>query len=125
MLLGCGEGALSTSNPGTPPPHGGELLALSDGRGFVEVVKKEASPGAGATTSELAFYFYKTPYTPFSPAPSSASLMLDRKKVDLVPQGDALVTPPGPLLFAKGRDVEGVLSVDLAGNAVKIPLGVR
>jgi hypothetical protein len=76
-------------------------------------------------TSEVSFYFFKSAYTPFSPSPSSGTLTLvSGKKVELKPEGDALVTPPGPPLFAKG-EVDGTITVDLAGSTKTIPLGVR
>jgi hypothetical protein len=116
MSIGCG-GAPSTSNAGTPPPHAGNLIPLPEGGGFVEVVKK---------TGGASFYFFKdSSYTPFTPAPSSATLTTaNGKKVELKADGDAIVTPPGTPL-SKGGEVEGVLSVDLGGKTQSIPLGVR
>jgi len=123
MLTGCGQGSL-TSNPGTPPPHGGHLVKLPGGRGYVEVVKKAVASSKEPTSGEATFYFLKNVTDPYSPALSSGTLTVGKKKVTLKGEGDALVTPTGPPLFAKG-DVDGVLSVELDGKPINIPLGVR
>jgi hypothetical protein len=104
MLIGCGGGAPSTSNPGTPPPHGGNLIALPGGKGYVEVVKKGDASAKGPITGEVSFYLLKDPSTPYSPAPTTGTLTFGTKKVALQAQGDALVTPNGPPLFSKGDD---------------------
>jgi hypothetical protein len=123
VLTGCGQGSL-TSNPGTPPPHGGNLVKLPGGQGYVEVVKKAIASSKEPASSEATFYFLKDMTDPYSPAPSSGTLTIGKKKVTLKNEGDALVTPSGPPLFAKG-DVDGVLSVELDGKPISIPLGVR
>jgi len=123
MLTGCGQGSL-TSNPGTPPPHGGNLVKLRGGQGYVEVVKKAVASSKEPTTGEARFYFLKDMTVPYSPAPSSGTLTVGKKKVTLKSEGDALVTPTGPPLFAKG-DVDGTLSVELDGKPINIPLGIR
>jgi hypothetical protein len=121
-VIGCGPKAPDLSNAGTPPPHGGELVAMPGGKGYVEVVKK-----AGGTTStrskEVAFYFLKDADSPL-PTPSMGILTVGKKKVDLRVDGDALVTPDGPPLFPKG-DLDGILSVQMEGKSVNIPLGSR
>lgn len=122
-LAGCG-GAPSTSNPGLSPPHGGNLIQLPDGKGFVEVVSKPGAAGKGPLTSEASFYFLKDSGTPFAPAPASGTLTVNKKTVTLKSEGEALVTPTGPALFPKG-DVDGVLTVELDGRAQSIPLGLR
>src|SRR5262249_49631194 len=125
ILIGCGGGAPSTSNPGPPPPHGGNLIALPGEKGYVEIVKKPAGSGKAPLTAEVSFYFLKSDgTTPVSPAPAAGKLQVGNKDVALQAEGDALVTPSGPPLFAKG-DVDGLLSVELDGKAMKIPLGIR
>ena len=123
LLAGCGQGSL-TSNPGTPPPHGGNLVKLPGGQGFVEVVKKAAASSKEPSSGEASFYFFKEMTDPYSPAPSSGTLTVGKKKVTLKSEGDALVTPPGPPLFAKGT-LDGTLSVELDGKPINIPLGIR
>jgi hypothetical protein len=123
LLTGCGQGSL-TSNPGTPPPHGGNLVKLPGGQGYLEVVKKAVASSKEPTSGEATFYFLKDMTNPYSPAPSSGTLTVGKKKVTLKSEGDALVTPTGPPLFAKG-DVDGTLSVELDGKPINIPLGVR
>jgi hypothetical protein len=123
-FAGCGGNALSTSNPGDPPPHGGNLIVLPGGKGYVEVVRKETSSGNSPIAGEASFYVFKDMYTSYSPAPSVGTLTLGKKKITLKAEGEALVTPFGPPLFAKG-DVDGTLSIELDGKATNIPLGVR
>ncbi len=123
MLTGCGQGSL-TSNPGTPPPHGGNLVRLPGGQGYVEVVKKAVASSKEPTSGEATFYFLKDMTDPYSPPPSSGTLTVGKKKVTLQSEGDALVTPTGPPLFATG-DVDGMLSVELEGKPINIPLGIR
>jgi hypothetical protein len=123
MLTGCGQGSL-TSNPGIPPRHGGNLVKLPGGQGYVEVVKKAVASSKEPTSGEATFYFFKDMTDPYSPAPSSGTLTVGKKKVTLRSEGDALVTPTGPPLFAKGG-LDGTLSVELDGKPINIPLGIR
>ena len=123
LFTGCGQGSL-TSNPGIPPPHNGQLIILPGSHGFVEVVKASGSSGKTTGSGKVAFYFLKDMTTPFSPAPSTGTLTIGKKKVTLNAEGDGLVTPSGPSVFGKA-DLDGVLSVELEGKSVNIPLGVR
>ncbi len=123
LVVACGcSRRVSTVDPGDPPPHGGTLLVLPDRSGMVEIVKKT---GTAPIAAEVAFYFFSEGYAPCDPAPQSGYLLMDdQRKVQLVADGDALVTPTGPLLF-EDRDVDGVLCVELDGETRHIPLGVR
>jgi hypothetical protein len=123
LLTGCGGGSL-TSDPGTPPPHEGQLVMIPGGKGFVEVVKREPSTPKAPLSGEATFYFLKDPKTPYSPAPSSGVLTVGKKKVTLQSSGEGLATPNGPALFPKGG-MDGVLTIQLDGQDVNIPLGVR
>jgi len=123
LVVGCGcNRSLSTADPGDPPPHGGRIVRFADGSGFIEVVKKE---GPAPITAEVSFYFFKNAYTPYEPEPGSGVLMIDEKRrVPLRAEGDALVTPTGPVLFAD-QEVDGVLSIELGGKSRQVPLGMR
>ena len=124
LILGC-ESENPTSNPGTPPPHGGNLVNLAGGKGFVEIVHKPTTDKKANVSEEVSFYFLKTMETPYSPAPTSGTFdVKKKKKVTLLAQGGALVTPPGPAL-CPGREVDGELTVELNGESIRIPLGVR
>jgi hypothetical protein len=113
------------TDPGSPPPHAGKLIKLPNGKGYVEVVQKPASPADSSVESEVAFYFYKDLWTTLSPAPSAGTLTtLNKKKVKLQSAGDALVTPPGRPLLAN-HDVDGFLEVELGGQTIAVPLGLR
>jgi len=122
LFTGCGGDSL-TSNPGTPPPHGGSIINLPGGKGYVEVVKKDIGSSKNSVTGEVTFYFLKDMSTSYSPAPGTGTLTVGKKKVILNAEGEALVTPNGPPLFAKG-DPDGTLSVELDGRTVNVPLGV-
>ncbi len=123
LMVGCGrEIAFSTADPGEPPPHGGKLIVIPGHACLIEIVKKE---GVDPITAEVSFYFYDEGYTPFEPAPRSGVLVIDgQREVPLQVDGDALVTPTGPVLF-RDQDVDGVLRVELDGEARQIPLGIR
>ena len=121
LVVGCG-GALSTTDPGPPPPHGGTLVFFPDGTGLVEIVKKN---GADSLASEISFYFFKDAWTSYEPAPGTGVLVMeDGREVSLVADGDALVTPSGPALF-EDREVDGVLRVEFGAETKQIPLGIR
>ncbi len=126
LATGCGGGSPSTSDPGKAPPHQGNLLRLPGGKGFVEVVQKTAASTTEPMTGEVRFYFLKEDgQTPVSPAPTAGTLEVGKKKVALKPEGDALVTPSGPPMFAKTGGVDGILNVELDGRPISIPLGLR
>jgi hypothetical protein len=121
LFAGCGSPLLST--PGLPPPHGGNVINLPGGKGFVEVVKKDIGTSKASVAGEVYFYFLKDINTPLSPAPSSGSLTVGKRKVPLNVESEGLVTPTGPPLFPKG-DPDGTLTVELDGRTVNVPLGV-
>jgi hypothetical protein len=126
LTTGCGGGPPSTSDPGTPPPHQGTIVRIPGGKGYVEVVQKKATSATAPMTGEVSFYFLKEDgTTPAAPAPTAGILEAGQKKITLKLEGDALVTPGGPPLFAKTGGVDGILSVELDGKTVTIPLGVR
>jgi hypothetical protein len=122
LFIGCG-GPPSLSDGGPPPAHGGNLIALPGGQGYVEVVQKDGTAGK-SMSAEASFYFLKDGTTPMSPAPSAGTLTVGKNTVTLKPSGDALVTPDGPPLFPKGV-VDGRLSVQIDGKTTVIPLGMR
>jgi hypothetical protein len=124
LLGGCGGGAPSTSYSGPPPPHKGNVIAISGGKGYVEIVKKEVA-GKSPVSAEISFYFLRDDgATPYSPSPAAGTLTVGKKKVDLKAEGDGLVTPTGLPLFPKSV-VDGLLSVNLDGKSIDIPLGLR
>jgi hypothetical protein len=100
-------------------------VKLPGGKEYVEVVQKTPASATTPLTGEVTFYFLKEDgTTPISPAPSTGTLEVGKKTITLKPDGDALATPNGPPLFPKGG-LDGILSVDLDGKPVKVPLGVR
>ncbi|MHB1560043.1 MAG: hypothetical protein ACYC61_21535 [Isosphaeraceae bacterium] len=126
LSSGCGSGGARTlPDAGPPPPHQGELVRIPGGKQFVEVVQKKVS-GSSPVSGEASFYFLGADgKTPISPAPTSGTLEVGRKTIALKPEGEALVTPSGPPLFARTGGVDGLLKVELDGKPVTIRLGVR
>lgn len=123
FLCGCTKDNSTAVKP--PPPHGGSLIAIPDNNGFVEIVKKPIAGKETSVSGEMKFYFFKDEFTPFTPAPTTATLTCGKNKtVTLKPDGDALVTPDGPPLF-DGGEPDGTLSVQLGGKNLSVPLGVR
>lgn len=123
IITGCGSGSVYPSGGETPPPHKGELVQIPDGKGYVEFVRKPAA-GKSDVSGEVTFYFLKDMNTPYSPSPGKGTLKTGKKTIELKSEGDALVTPNGPPLFAK-KEVDGSLQFELEGTSVTVPLGVR
>jgi hypothetical protein len=125
LLAGCSHRP-STSNPGPEPPHRGNLIMVPGGKTYVEVVQKQATSLKTPIAGEVTFYFLKEDgTTPVSPPPSGGTLTVGKQTITLKPEGDGLATPSGPPLFARAGGVDGTLSVELDGQTVNIPLGVR
>jgi hypothetical protein len=121
-IAGCGGRYKSTDDPGEEPPHGGVLIVSPDRETIVEVVRKE---GDDPLAGEVTFYIYSNGFAPFEPAPTSGVLALsDHEKIELVVSGDGLATPVGPALF-RGKDLDGVLEVELDGEKARFPLALR
>jgi hypothetical protein len=123
-LSGCGGGFPSTSNVGPAPPHGGNLIAVRGEKIFVEVVQKQSGSAKIPMNGEVSFYFLDNSSAPYSPAPTSGTLEIGKKKVTLRADDGGLITPDSPPLFPKGG-VDGTLRVELDGKIIDIPLGVR
>ncbi len=124
LVAGCGGGVPSTSYSGPPPAHKGNLVAISGGKGYVEIVKKEVS-GKSPVSAEISFYFLRDDgATLYSPSPSAGTLTVGKKMVDLKVEGDGLITPNGPPLFPKSG-IDGMLRVELDGKPINVPLGLR
>jgi hypothetical protein len=121
IWAGC-DSRPQTSNPGTPAPHGGELILMPGGQGYLEVVRKPAAAAGGTISQEVSFYVLDQDSRPRTP--SSGVLVLGKKRINLALNGDGLSTPDGPPLFAKG-DLDGVLETEIEGKKLSIPLGVR
>ena len=102
LLAGCGSGP-STDNPGTAPPHGGKLVKLPGGQGYVEVVKKAVTSSKEPTSGEATFYFLKDMDQPYSPAPTSGTLTVGKKKVTLKSEETALGHADRPSALCEER----------------------
>jgi hypothetical protein len=125
LLAGCSSRP-SLSDSGPEPPHKGNLQLIPSSKTYVEIVQKKVASPKEPVDGEVSFYFLKEDgTTPVSPAPTSGTLTVGKMTITLKPQGDGLATPSGPPLFPKGEGVDGMLSVELDGKPMNIPLGVR
>ena len=98
---------------------------MPGGKGVIEVVQKKPASATTPLTGEVTFYLLKEDgTTPITPAPRSGTLTVGKQKITLTVEGDALTTPNGPPIFPKG-DLDGVLTVDLNGAPITVPLAVR
>lgn len=127
LLLGCGGGTPSTI-PTTAPPHGGSLLNLPDGKGYVEIVIKPIKQG-DKSQSEFQIYFLGPDRnSALSPAPSVArltvSLPVGEKTIELQPKDGVFLSPPAESLL-NGHDLSGNLNVDLGSGPIKIEISNR
>jgi hypothetical protein len=125
LPAGCGSRP-SLTDPGPGPPHKGSLQGIPGTKTYLEIVQKKVASPKEPVDGEVTFYFLQEDArTPMSPAPTGGTLTVGKKTITLKPQGDGLATPSGPPLFARSEGVDGMLSVELDGKPVEIPLGVR
>ncbi len=125
LLAGCGNPGLSTSDPGKPLPHGGTPVSLPGGKGFVEVVKKADVPREGNVVGEVQFFFLNEDFSPNEAKPTSGSLAVNKGTViTLLVKDGGLATPAGKPLFA-GKDPDGLLTAEVDGKTLAVPLGLR
>jgi hypothetical protein len=100
--------------------HGGELVTLPDGKGFVELVVEAAGPAKSRKGGEVAAYFLKPDgFGPIEPAPTDVIFTTGGgPPITLAPQGDHFVSEPGP--YTPGRGLSGELSATVGGGTVKV-----
>jgi hypothetical protein len=131
ILSGCGAGIQSQSAP--EPAHGGNMIALPSGRGFVELLTASESTAAvrkGAPVkSRIVAYFYNSDgTTELSPAPTDVKVKIGTAEkgtlVSLAPEakaGGKYASEPGD--FPDG--FQGRLEANVNGEAVQAAFKLR
>jgi hypothetical protein len=125
-LCGCERPTTPLLPP--PPPHGGAAFAVP-GKGFVEVVRKDAPDGVGKT--QLVVYFLDEACKPLASAPSEASFQTRGRgsvRIALKPAQDADPATAGGLASAPFDDpgeITGMLSATIDRAPVSIPITMR
>jgi hypothetical protein len=128
---GCGSGT-PPAGPNVAATHGGNLLTLPGGKGFVEfVVEGPATKAEKNPKSQVIVYFLKADGSgPLDTTPSDVSFTPEGgSSISLKPAPDASKTgrfesDPGQSLAA-GREVSGELSASVAGESVKVSIVAR
>jgi hypothetical protein len=129
---GCGS-STPTAGPNIAAAHGGNVLALPGGKGYVEFLV-EAVGGAAKSKnqkSQAVAYFLKVDGSgPLDPAPSDVTFTPEGgSAVTLKPDGSGskagrFASEPGLTLLA-GREVAGELSASVGGEVVKVTVLAR
>jgi hypothetical protein len=131
LLAGCGGPSGESGLP--TPPHKGNLVALPDGRGFVEIlIDSGASAGDRGKThpkTRIVAYFYQSDgTTEMSPAPSDVIFKLGTGEKSPVLNLSPLPKEPGK--FASEPTTlpdafRGELEAKVKGESIKAPFTIR
>jgi len=131
-LAGCGDARPVSPIPaGVTAEHGGNIIPLPDGSGFVEVSVASDGKGKGANARGrvVASFRNKDGSGPPETAPTAVSFAQGGKtyplasKPDSTTKGARFETEIGPFLAT--QDLNGELSATLGSGAVKFPLVTR
>jgi hypothetical protein len=126
ILTGCGPPRPILP---PPPPHGGTAFPLPEGKGFVEVLRRDNADQTGLT--QLVVYFLDAECKPFRSALTTASFLPRGRgaaPVALKPTGDADASNSGGLATAPFRDpgeIVGVLSATIESKPVSVDISIR
>jgi hypothetical protein len=126
VLPGCGAPAVSLP---PPPPHGGTAYTLPHGKGFVEVVRRDATDRAGRT--ELVVYFLNAERKTLPSAASNVSFAPKERNAAALkfqPIGVADSADAGGLAsapFDDSGEIVGLLSATIDGETVAISVNLR
>ena len=119
---GCGGSpSINTGAGGAPPSHGGSMVALPNDRGHVELLVDSKNK-----QSWLVAYFVKPDGSgPIDPAPKDVSFTpTGGASIPLTAKSGRFESEPAAG-FQAGRELNGELSVNLGGEAVKVPVVTR
>jgi hypothetical protein len=111
------------------PPHAGTAFPLPEGKGFVEVLRRDTADRAGQT--QLVVYFIDAECKPLRSAPTAASFQPRGRGATglaLKPTGDTDPSKAGELAsapFDNPGDIAGVLSATFDSTPVAIAISVR
>jgi hypothetical protein len=120
---GCG----GTSAPsGTPLPaaqHGGNIVALSNAKGFAELMIEKGKPVKGETKTRLLAYFYQPDGTSaMTPAPSDVKVHLGAAGQGTDVKLTSQTTPTGLFASEPGQypdELRGQIELTVGGEPVK------
>jgi len=127
---GCGGSGPSDAR-GVPASHGGTVMPLPGGSGYVEILVAAGSPNDAGPKSRgrVVAYFLNTDGSgPPSPPPADVTFTDEAgKSYPLTPKagGDAARFETGPGAFPVGRDLSGELKATIGGQAVSTPVATR
>jgi len=109
-------------------PHGGTLIDLPEGKGFVEVLRRDAPGKPGG--SRVVLVFLDAVRRPMVAPPASATLKLRTdagKSIDLKPTDPA--DPDGPAALASpplpAGEIEGQVTATVDGKPAVLTINVR
>ncbi len=110
---------------GITASHGGTMLALPGGKGFVEFVVEELRPATRARSGVVAAYFLQPDGSgPLDPAPTDVSCTHERgKPIKLFPKAGHFASEPGP--YAPGRGWSGELTGSIRGKTFSLLILTR
>jgi hypothetical protein len=126
ILAGCGSTSI---NLPPPPPHGGTAYTLPDGKGFVEVVRQDATDHPGQT--QLVVHFLDAKQKSISSSVTNVSFAAKERKAAPIAFKPVTTADParaGGLAsapFADPGEVAGLLSVTIDGKNVSVAVNLR
>ena len=126
LIAGCGGSATSRS---AAPPHGGSLVDLPEGRGYVEILKQTAPGKAGR--SSIVVYFLDPDKNAMTPVPSAVTFkgqVTGNKPIAFKPIEGAGATKAGGLAsepIADRGEIEGDLTATTGSGPVTVPIMIR
>jgi hypothetical protein len=129
-LQGCGS-STPTTGPNVAAVHGGNLLTLPGGKGYVEFLVEPGEGTAKTKKSKAVAYFLKVDSSgPLDPAPSDVTFTPEGgSSVTLKSDGGVLKSgryaSDAGLALAAGRDVTGELSANVGGDVVRVAILAR
>jgi hypothetical protein len=129
VLGGCGGPGVTSATVLPAAPHGGNIVALSGGKGFAELMIDKGSHVKGASKTRLLAYFYAPDGTSaLTPAPSDVKVRLgsaDRgMDVKLTSQG----SPAGLFVSEPGQfpdELRGQIELTFGGEPLQTPFMFR
>jgi hypothetical protein len=128
VLAGCG-GTGSPSTAGLPAAqHGGNIITLSGGKGYAELMIDKGTSKVASKTRLLAYFYAPDGTSVLTPAPSDVKVRLGSadsgKDVKLTSQ----TAPPGLFASEPGPfpdELRGEIDLTLGGESLQTPFMFR
>ena len=136
MFCGCGTSSTSSSEAGPRAKHGGNIMALPDGKGLVELLierlpTEKAAPGTlpkGGKSRLLAYFYQSDGAAALTPPPTDVTIHLGSadkgQDVKLTPQEQT----EGQFASEAGQypdELRGQLALNLGGQSLEAPFMFR